>query len=317
MNIRRALSGRLLPGLTLIPVAALALGGLVAGTAAAQRGEIGTLADRDDFSNRQRIQIEDNGTASPYPSPITVPGLPPRLYDVNVTLNGFKHENPDDVDILLEAPNGDTAIIMSDAGGGNAVGGSGINLTLDDEAGAGNALPDTGQLQTKTYVPQNYGGGNDGFDDVGRPDGESLGVFDGDNPNGTWKLYVVDDDRNADDGEIINGWELEILYGFAPRAVDDKYDARQGRTLRVRENRGVLANDNDGDPEPGVETDLIARVKKDPRKGTLRLRPDGSFTYKPDEGERGTDSFLYTVRDGDGLTDQGKVTINITGRDRD
>ena len=36
----------------------------------------------------------------------------------------------------------------------------------------------------------------------------------------------------------------------------------------------------------------------DVRNGTLGLKADGSFTYKPDKGFSGTDSFVYKVNDG-------------------
>lgn len=307
MNIRRTLKGRLLPGLTLVPVAALALGGLMVGTAAAQRdGEIGTAAIRDDFVNPQRIVIGDGREATPYPSNIRVENLPVRLYDVNVVLRGFEHANPDDVDVLVVAPNGRTAIIMSDAGGSTDPGG--INITLDDEATT--ALPDSSTLTERSYQPRNYGG-SDAFRDVAETDNTSLGTFDRIDPNGIWKLYVVDDNNNGDVGEIANGWALEILYGEAPVAVDDEYRARENRRLVVSEEDGVLANDNDGDPETGVDSELTARLRSDPRKGTVRLRADGSFVYTPDDRERGTDTFTYFVRDQDGLRDTGEVTITI------
>ena len=40
-------------------------------------------------------------------------------------------------------------------------------------------------------------------------DGSALSVFDGTDPNGTWKLYVVDDAAD-DTGAITGGWSLHI-----------------------------------------------------------------------------------------------------------
>ncbi|MEK7677647.1 MAG: putative Ig domain-containing protein, partial [Verrucomicrobiota bacterium] len=37
-----------------------------------------------------------------------------------------------------------------------------------------------------------------------------LSVFNGTNPNGTWSLYVVDDDRKTSSGQIASGWSLTI-----------------------------------------------------------------------------------------------------------
>ena len=303
MQTRRSSRMRRWSALAFVPAAALAFGGLavVGGTADAQDGEVGTAAIRDTFVNPMRIDIHDNGQAAPYPSTILVQNLPKRLYDVNVHLIGLRHLNPDDIDVMLVAPNGARAIIMADAGGSHDV--SGIDLTLDDETAT--ALPDSEQLQEAAYKPRNYQGA-DGFDTTN----VLLGTFDRIDPNGEWKLYVRDD-RSDNTGEIVNGWELEIYYGQAPVAVDDSYTARRDRRLEVSARNGVLANDNDGDPEPGVDSELTARLDNPPDKGTVRLRADGSFVYRPNAGAKGQDTFTYTLRDQDGLTDTGLVTITI------
>jgi hypothetical protein len=213
-------------------------------------------------------------------------------------------DHPDDGDMMLEAPNGATAVIMADAGGSTAV--SDLNIVLNDETT--NSLPDNGALKSASYKPRNHSGG-DRFTTAN----VLLGTFDCIDPNGEWKLYVRDD-RSASRGEITTGWSLLILSGEAPAAVDDSYTTRQDRRLEVSARRGVLANDTDGDPETGVESRLTASLRNEPNKGTVRLRSDGSFVYKPKAGERGTDEFTYTLRDGDGLTDTGLVTITIERR---
>ncbi len=48
-----------------------------------------------------------------------------------------------------------------------------------------------------------------------------------------------------------------------------------------------------------------------PSHGTVTLRPDGSFTYTPDVGFRGQDSFRYIVTDGDKDTEPATVTIDV------
>ena len=54
------------------------------------------------------------------------------ITDADLVLNGLSHYTPDDIDILLVGPQGQDAIVMSDAGGGYAV--NEIDLTLDDQA---------------------------------------------------------------------------------------------------------------------------------------------------------------------------------------
>ena len=53
--------------------------------------------------------------ASPYPSNITVAGMPGSITKVTVKLNNITHGRPADIDMLLIGPGGQTAIIMSDA----------------------------------------------------------------------------------------------------------------------------------------------------------------------------------------------------------
>src|SRR5205085_4203189 len=84
------------------------------------------------FSNPTPIAINDATIANPYPSSINVSGVGGSVGKLTVTLNNFGHSFPDDVDILLVAPNGRSVVLMSDVGGGFNV--SGVNLTFDDSA---------------------------------------------------------------------------------------------------------------------------------------------------------------------------------------
>ncbi len=91
------------------------------------------------FTNATAITISpSDGAVSPYPSEIVVSGLSGSIVDVNVTLHGFTHTYPDDVDILLVSPSGQNLLVLSDVGGSTAV--TGLNLALDDAAA--DPLPD-------------------------------------------------------------------------------------------------------------------------------------------------------------------------------
>jgi subtilisin-like proprotein convertase family protein len=170
------------------------------------------------FSNLNSIAIPASGTegiANPYPSVINVSGLAGTIADVNVTINGLSHTFPDDIDILLVGPGGQKIILLSDAGGPHDI----VNLTLtfDDEA---LTFPSNGNtLVSGLFKPVNYTG-NGGPNDVfplpapAGPYGSLLSAFDGSNPNGDWKLFVVDDEGH-DVGRIANGWTLEIATAVA------------------------------------------------------------------------------------------------------
>jgi VCBS repeat-containing protein len=92
----------------------------------------------------------------------------------------------------------------------------------------------------------------------------------------------------------------------APIAGNDAFSTPgggQGVTVPVP---GVLANDSD--PDGGAVSAVTA---SDPALGSVSLNPDGSFTYTPDLGATGSDSFTYAASDGS-LTTPATVTITIT-----
>ncbi len=162
------------------------------------------------FCNPAAITINDNATASPYPSNITVAGMTGLVSRITVTLNGLSHTFPDDVDMLLVAPGGRQIVLMSDAGGStDAVG---LNLTFDDLVAPN--LPDSTALATGSYKPTNYVNDNvyaapAPAATIAQPYGASLGNFHGIDPNGTWNLYVRDGFA-GDTGAISGGWCINV-----------------------------------------------------------------------------------------------------------
>jgi subtilisin-like proprotein convertase family protein len=158
------------------------------------------------FTNSTSIFIRDDNPALPYPSGITVSGFKGKLLDVNVRLNRFQHTYPQDVDLLLVAPNGSSAVLMSDIGSGADV--DNLTLVIDDQAPA----PFTNDpLRSGVYRPANrFDTLEDSFPaPASNTSNVALSTFSGINPNGTWKLYVVDD-NGEDDGAILGGWSLII-----------------------------------------------------------------------------------------------------------
>jgi subtilisin-like proprotein convertase family protein len=165
--------------------------------------------------NAGAISILDASAGSPYPSTITLSGLGGTITKVTLDLNGITHTFPDDIDILLVGPGGQNAIVMSDVGGSADV--SGLNLTLDDAAAS--ALSDSGALVSGTFRPTNAVAGDTFPAPAPAPSGGSaLSVFNGTNPNGAWRLYVVDD-AAIDVGQISGGWCLHITTGTPPTAT--------------------------------------------------------------------------------------------------
>jgi hypothetical protein len=92
-----------------------------------------------------------------------------------------------------------------------------------------------------------------------------------------------------------------------PVAADDSYSVPHDTTLMAAV-PGVLANDT------GAEGgSLTAVVVSSVSHGTLWLKPDGSFTYTPDSGFSGTDSFTYKVVGGIAESNTATVTIDVEG----
>jgi hypothetical protein len=100
--------------------------------------------------------------------------------------------------------------------------------------------------------------------------------------------------------------------GAPPTAVADNYLIPVGTsTLAVSTSaEGVLANDSSGTLNP-----LSATLVSSPSNGTLSttLSSDGTFTYTPNPGFVGTDSFTYQATDGSNATNPVTVTIQVEG----
>ncbi|MBN1859219.1 lamin tail domain-containing protein [Candidatus Bipolaricaulota bacterium] len=90
-----------------------------------------------------------------------------------------------------------------------------------------------------------------------------------------------------------------------PVAINDTYAVGENQGLTIRA-PGVLENDGDADDDP-LEAVLVAA----PTLGRVTLDADGSFTYIPDFGVSGSDSFVYSVFDGIHNSNVARVSITI------
>jgi subtilisin-like proprotein convertase family protein len=162
------------------------------------------------FTNPAPITIPSSGTGTPYPSNISVTGLPTTGVAVeSVVLRSISHTWSDDIDVLLQSPTGQNVVLMSDVGGANPI----TNVTYTFRDGA--AAMGTGANATGTYRPTNF----DVADNWPAPGPgafaqatPSLSLFGSTaNVNGTWKLFVVDD-TGGDQGQIANGWGITFRH---------------------------------------------------------------------------------------------------------
>ncbi|QJB33962.1 DUF11 domain-containing protein [Chitinophaga oryzae] len=90
-----------------------------------------------------------------------------------------------------------------------------------------------------------------------------------------------------------------------PVAVNDQYTTPRD----VAVNGNVLTNDSDPESQPLTVT---ATPVTPPAHGQIVQRADGTFTYTPNPGFTGTDSYVYQVCDNQGACATATVTIQVT-----
>ncbi len=151
------------------------------------------------------ISVPDSGPASPYPSYNLVTGLGGLITNLTVTLRNLTYTWSPDVDVLLVSPSGQGIVLCSDAGGGPV---NNVTLTLSDAAGS--LLSGVSTLVTGTFKPTNIGAGDTfAAPAPAGPYVTTLAAFNGQNANGAWALYFLDDGP-GDSGSLAGGWSLTI-----------------------------------------------------------------------------------------------------------
>ena len=94
----------------------------------------------------------------------------------------------------------------------------------------------------------------------------------------------------------------------APTSLAESYAAKAGAALSVGASQGVLANDTDNN---GLTMTAALATNGGPAHGALMLNANGSFTYTPNAGFAGTDSFTYVAKDGSSSSSPTTVTLNV------
>ncbi len=301
------LAGELLNALTLgaydVSVAATDRAGNVGLDTTFNELVLATLPSSSTFANSTPILLPGvgtNGVAGAYPSVITVSGVATAPVVVRVTLHGLSHTYPDDLDILLVGPYGQTVVLMSDAGGSNDA--TDVTLVFDDSASV--TVPDSGTLTSGSYRPRDYE-----FDGAlptpapSGPYGATLSVLEGINPNGNWSLYVYDD-STGDSGVISGGWSLEL----ASSRSDDHGNSADSATSVAAPSvtSGVLEVEGDVDyfaftAEAGAEFVFSVAL------GSLE---DSTLTLYDTDGST---SLLYDDDGGDGRASRIEWTAPSSG----
>ena len=96
---------------------------------------------------------------------------------------------------------------------------------------------------------------------------------------------------------------------IAIRGKEDKAPVAEDSALETYKNLEVTGRLKASDPEGQA---LTYTVTRQPRRGTVTIGEDGSFTYTPKKNKVGVDSFTYTAADPAGkVSREATVTITI------
>lgn len=101
----------------------------------------------------------------------------------------------------------------------------------------------------------------------------------------------------------------ETVMTFSIRGKENKAPAAEDFAVETYKNLPLEAALKVSDPEGEAMTFLVTRQ---PKRGAVELRSDGTFTYTPKKNKVGVDSFVYTATDASGkVSREATVTVNI------
>jgi hypothetical protein len=154
------------------------------------------------------------GPANLFPSQIVVRGLKGRVTKATVTIIGYRSASPDDTDLVVAKGTG-KVMLMSDACGNDPL--QNDNWTFADSAPTFISKPGPcGNYLTTAFKPSNYLGNLPEPDDLSLAGGppppyrNALSTFNNRSPNGTWRLFALDDDDTSGVGFDIAAWALTL-----------------------------------------------------------------------------------------------------------
>ncbi|MBT6586689.1 MAG: tandem-95 repeat protein, partial [Gammaproteobacteria bacterium] len=125
---------------------------------------------------------------------------------------------------------------------------------------------------------------------------------------GVYSVTIVADDGTSTVSDTFS-LTVSAVPNQAPVANADSYSTSADTTLIVYPGYDdLLINDTDADGDT-LTVDTLPLI--DVSHGTLALNADGTFTYTPDSGFTGSDSFQYRISDGQGGTSTAVASISV------
>ena len=192
----------------------------------------------------------------------------------------------------------------------------GDSLTVTAVNGQAGAVGNQITLSSGALVTLNANGSYD-YDQNGAFDTLATGQSGSDSFS-----YTVSDGNGGTDTATVNITINGVTDNVAPNAANDSGSVAENATLAGN----VLANDSDGNGDSLSVTAVNGQAGAVGNQitlssgATVTLNANGSDDYDPNgafdalaTGETGSDSFSYTVSDGNGGTDTATVNITING----
>ena len=221
------------------------------------------------------------------------------IKDVNVQLTNVAADRASDLQLLLQGPQGQTAMLMAGACGGTRL--DGASLLFDQQAAgplpkdavASGCGPDA---TPSNYIPTALMG----TPASSGPYGDSLSAFDGTTPNGDWKLYAYDGGDGGDgyigqvSVEVKSRPKATLTFGNAAATIPE--GSAQGVTI-TRSANGTLGpadvrvTTTPGSADAGVDFTQVAQTVHFDRgesQKTVTLDAIDDGAAEPDE--------TYTVK---------------------
>ena len=228
------------------------------------------------------------GTATAIANDASAESTEPHSNDEETTTTGHAQIIIDDSAIFLEPDIGifstpKSASVVLDVLANDTLEGDAtiVDASLDNPAEGTLTIGTVGDKTVLIYNP---------------PEDLSVLTFDENGEAVVTFTYYVDGKDAPGDVTLING---------LPVAVDDIAVTLPGKSVNI----DVLVNDTDPDLDD-ILTVIEGAITT--KNGTLVMNEDGTFTYTPNEGFLGDDSFTYAVTDSFNTTSEVEVKITVT-----
>lgn len=216
----------------------------------------------------------DSATVTIEVEPELIVDPPPIVVDMGDCGVANANEGPVAVDDSTSTSEG---VAVSGSVAGNDSDPEGDSLTFWVEEGPTNGSLEFNEDGSYTYTPDPGFSGNDCL-----------------------SYEVADGQGGTDYGEV--HIEVCAVVNEGPVAQDDVNITKGGVPVS-----GSVAG-NDSDPEGDT---LAFYMSEGPENGSIEFAEDGSYTYTPDPGFEGVDTFTYEAADGEGGSAIATVTITV------